>query len=122
MTTTSAISLNTSDLTLSRAGPDLITMLRATADRMFVPITTLYWLVSVVESFITGHMLPVWLIGLPALIVPAVLVWRDAGALTTRLVVACALMIQPSFHPDFGRRNRSALWRICRARFAAGLF
>ncbi|KPC55424.1 methyl-accepting chemotaxis protein [Amantichitinum ursilacus] len=94
MTQNSGISLSTSGMTLSRRGPDLITMLRGTADRMFVPINTLYWLVSVVESFVTGHMLAVWLIGLPAVIVPALLAWRDAGALSTRLVVACALMIQ----------------------------
>ncbi len=73
---------------------DLLTTVRATSDRILLLVNSAYWVVTLIQSFITGRMLAVWLVGLPAVAIPFLIAARQRGSLTCRCVVAIALMLQ----------------------------
>ncbi|GGP26070.1 methyl-accepting chemotaxis protein [Silvimonas amylolytica] len=83
-----------SQTSAGQAMTDLLVTLRSTSDRILLVVNTAYWLITLIQSFIVGRMLAVWVVGLPAVIIPYLVALNQRGMLITRCTMATALMLQ----------------------------
>ncbi|GGP22186.1 methyl-accepting chemotaxis protein [Silvimonas iriomotensis] len=73
---------------------NLLSTLRGTSDRILLVVNTAYWVITLIQSFIVGRMLAVWVVGLPAVLIPYLVALNQRGTLIARCTVATALMLQ----------------------------
>lgn len=74
-------------------GGDMLTALRSKADRMLLGVLAVHLLVCLGFAAWTGEWMAALAIGVPALVVPAVLYKAQPGGLVSRLAIAFATMI-----------------------------
>jgi len=76
--------------------PDLLQDLQRSTDRLMLVACALLLALCIGMAVVTGGIVPVLLVGLPALLVPVGLYLAAPGSLPVRLAVAAALMIFPA--------------------------
>ena len=75
------------------AGSDLLHSVRIKADRLLLGVLAVHLAVCLGFAAVTGDWWPVMLVGVPALVVPALLVKVQPGSRVSRLAIAFATMI-----------------------------